>query len=134
MHIFGYGCPLENTFSLCITYSYYCAQKQQRIKNNTSTTLSLTTGIDFNKVKIKNDETNFVEAGELFTRQLEADGGSPPYLWELVQDYEEEHFEQAFPEAAGAVLSSTSLVNHKVGNLVANTKDFSNIIAKIEGQ
>jgi len=24
--------------------------------------------------------------------------------------------------------------NYKVGNLVANTKDFSNIIAKIEGQ
>jgi len=26
------------------------------------------------------------------------------------------------------------MINYKVGNLVANTKDFSNIIAKIEGQ
>jgi len=26
------------------------------------------------------------------------------------------------------------MIDYKVGNLVANTKDFSNVIAKIEGQ
>lgn len=31
-------------------------------------------------------------------------------------------------------LQKVDMINYKVGNLVANTKDFSNIIAKIEGQ
>jgi len=76
------------------------------IRNNTTTTLSVATEIDFDKVKMKEETTNFVQPGELFTTQLEAEGGSPPYLWELVHDYEEDHFEKTFPEISGAVISS----------------------------
>ncbi len=83
-------------------------QKNVAIKNNASTVLYVNTGISFDKVGIKNVETSFVQPGELFTRQLEAEGGEPPYLWELVNDYEEEHFERAFPEVAGTVLSSAA--------------------------
>lgn len=78
------------------------------IRNNTTTTLSVSTEIEFDKVEMKKEPTNFVEPGELFTRQLEAEGGSAPYLWELVNDYEESHFEKAFPEISGVVLSSSS--------------------------
>ena len=83
-------------------------QKNITIKNNTSTILSVNTGINFDKVEVKIVETSFVQPGELFTRQLEAAGGEPPYLWELVNDYEEEHFERAFPEVTGTVLSSAA--------------------------
>ncbi len=81
------------------------------IQNNAITTLSVATEIDFKKVEIKNEPTNFVVPGELFTRQLEASGGSPPYYWELVQDYEEEHFEKSFPKVKGVVLSSVGKRN-----------------------
>jgi hypothetical protein len=81
-------------------------QKNIPIKNNTTTTLSVLTNVDFNKVRIQDQVTGFVQAGELYTTQLEAEGGDPPYLWELVRDYREEHFEQPFPEVTGTVLSS----------------------------
>ncbi len=76
------------------------------IRNNATTVLSVAAEVDFNIVVVKDEPTNFVKPGELFTRQLEAEGGSPPYLWELVQDYEEDHFEKSFPDVSGVVLSS----------------------------
>ena len=84
-----------------------CEQNNVTILNNTTTLLSVASEVEFNKVSIKSEPTTFVEAGEMFTRQLEANGGSPPYLWELVNDYEEEHFEETFPETTGVVLSSS---------------------------
>lgn len=88
-----------------------CERTNVPIQNNSTTTLTVNTGVSFDKVNIRKEPTSFVESGELFTRQLEANGGSPPYLWELVQDYKEEHFEMAFPEVSGVVLSSMTARN-----------------------
>ena len=83
-----------------------CPDHNVQIRNDATTVLSVTTEVDFDKVYVKNSPTNYVSPGELFTRQLEAEGGEPPYYWELVRDYKEEHFEKAFPEVTGVVLSS----------------------------
>ncbi len=74
------------------------------ILNDQTTTISLVRSVDFSKLSILPEEATTVQPGEPFTKQLSVEGGEAPYLWELVEDYEEKHFERSFPEITGDTL------------------------------
>ncbi len=58
----------------------------------------------FNQITVLPQPAESVALGELYTKQLEVNGGTPPYLWELVKDYTEIHFERVFPDFVGDTL------------------------------
>lgn len=84
---------------------YVSNQTNVTIKNDTVTTLYVDVdNIDFNQVLVVPEPAEDVVLGEVYSKQLQVNGGTPPYLWELVKDYSELHFERVFPEFTGDTL------------------------------
>jgi len=82
------------------------------ILNDQTTTVSLINSVQFNKVNVLPEEAAQVSPGEEFTKQLAVSGGEGPYLWELVEGYEEEHFERSYPEMGGDTLMTSRDIKH----------------------
>jgi len=80
------------------------------ILNDQTTTMSLVRTVDFNKVQIAPETATSIEPGVVFTKNLTVEGGEAPFLWELVQDYTEEHFERSYPQMAGDTLVTSSSI------------------------
>lgn len=94
---------------------YVSEQNDIPIINDAVTTLSVVASeVIFNQIQVVPEPAESVPIGEVFTKQLQVNGGTPPYLWELVKDYSEVHFERVFPEFTG-----DTLVNSK------NTEQFT---------
>lgn len=84
---------------------YISSQTFVEIANDTVTTLSVEVpAIDFDQILVVPEPAETVSVGQLFTKQLTVEGSTPPYLWELVKDYTEIHFERVFPEFSGDTL------------------------------
>jgi len=72
-------------------------QFPKTIANNNLTTLSLITKLDFNRVSITTDELKIIVPGEMSTNQISANGGLPPYNWDVVHPYKIESIPFDFP-------------------------------------
>ncbi|PLW97536.1 MAG: hypothetical protein C0591_06325 [Marinilabiliales bacterium] len=57
------------------------------IENNSVTTLSLVSRISFEKVEIATNDLSAIIPGEYSSCQITAQGGNPPYSWEVIQPY-----------------------------------------------
>lgn len=66
-----------------------CPQNNVPIIENSVTTLSVTTSIDFNQLKIINTELPVAAINEPYSYQLEASGGTLPVKWDILRHYDE---------------------------------------------
>ena len=76
--------------------------------NNSLTTLSVVSKMDFDKVNITTDELLAVVPGEYSTCQIAAAGGQSPYNWEVVQPYSLTNTTFDFPQQGGDQLTFNS--------------------------
>lgn len=68
------------------------------IKNDAVTSVSMISqGIQYEQVAVQAQGAQSVAVGEVLNLQLQASGGTEPYIWELVRDFSENHFERDFP-------------------------------------
>ncbi|NLA25413.1 MAG: hypothetical protein GX879_10655, partial [Bacteroidales bacterium] len=64
-----------------------CEQSDVHITNNTTTQLSIVANINYEQVNIITEELPNADIYEDYEFQLEAEGGTEPYIWELDTDY-----------------------------------------------
>jgi len=74
-----------------------CTSSNVPLNNNDTTTLSVITTVNFNKVSITTAALNPANLYTPFSQQLDAGNGTPPYQWQLVYDYTETASNAAFP-------------------------------------
>jgi hypothetical protein len=72
------------------------------IVNNNLTFTSLTTTLNFSKLKVEKPAITNISTGQPFYAQLMASGGQPPYKWDLVKEYKEKDFADDFKDVTGA--------------------------------
>jgi len=83
-----------------------CSQHNVSLNNNDDTLLSITTSVDFDKPVIV---TNSLPVAPLnsdtYSVALSASGGTPDYLWKVIQHYQEETLADSFPAITSNALS-----------------------------
>ncbi|MBZ0242795.1 MAG: T9SS type A sorting domain-containing protein, partial [Bacteroidales bacterium] len=91
-----------------IPYEIMSPQTEVPIVNNGQTLLTIDTPVFFNKVII--DETSIppLQLYQPYETQLNASGGTAPYYWSLVYDYETELGTAEFPQAEDQKLTPTN--------------------------
>lgn len=77
-----------------------CTSSNVPLNNNDTTTLSITATVNFNKVNITTNALNPASLYTNFSQQLDANNGTPPYLWQLVYDYTETATNATFPNVS----------------------------------
>lgn len=88
---------------------------------NSVTTLSITTSIDFNQLKIISTGLPFATIYEPYSFQLEASGGTPPVKWNILRHYNEMMSTDDFP-----IIEDIQLIPSNNENGIAiQTIDFS---------
>lgn len=93
------------------TVEYPSAEINVAIANDAVTYIPVVAqAVQFNKIEVAPEPAETVQIGQVFTKQLQANGGTPPFIWELVQEYEEIHFERVFPEFTGDTLIKNGAV------------------------
>jgi hypothetical protein len=75
------------------------------IPNNGLITWSSVHQVGFDKVSILTDELPPVINGQSYSAQLTAEGGAPPYSWELPGSYTQNEYNQVYPEIQGVQLN-----------------------------
>jgi hypothetical protein len=78
------------------------------INENDTTTLTIIHSFDFDRVHIVDESLPPAPPGVLFSHQLTASGGTPPYTWELDKSYEEYNSTGVFPNVSAVQLYPTS--------------------------
>jgi hypothetical protein len=96
----GTGSGMINSFAV-VDYTngvnqVTCPQYNVNIANNDITTLSLVTQFNFDKVHIVNPTLPPVTAGMPFIHQLTSTGGEPPYIYSMVEDFDEQTISETF--------------------------------------
>lgn len=69
------------------TDNLVCEQVPMEINDNGITTLQVTYSPVFDKVEITTEEIPQIEAGITQTYSIVAEGGAPPYSWDIIVDY-----------------------------------------------
>jgi hypothetical protein len=85
-----------------------CEQQNVTINNNDTTSLSVIKAVEFDKILITTENIPAAIPNEIYSYQLEADGGTQPYLWSIKIDYEEEEQQGTFPQITGEQLFPTN--------------------------
>lgn len=62
-------------------------QQNVPVANNTATIFAVTATINFSKVQISNDCLPAFAAGQPYSAQLQAEGGSSPYQWNIIKNH-----------------------------------------------
>jgi hypothetical protein len=75
-----------------------CASTNVPLNNNSSTTFSVIKSVSFKPLNILNDQLPNSHPNKEYNLQLNAEGGTPPYLWSLKMKYNEEPLSNSFPE------------------------------------
>ena len=84
-----------------------CDEQNVPIIENGTTTLSIITAVDFDKPVIETEALPGAVVNEPYSYQLDASGGTIPYLWGVVIDYSEESVEYNFPAIEDQQLTPT---------------------------
>ncbi|MBW6461205.1 MAG: hypothetical protein K0B08_11605, partial [Bacteroidales bacterium] len=90
------------------------SQSNVPILNNDTTTLSLTHSFSFSRVEILDEVLPPAPAGQYYSHQLTATGGTPPYIWELDKKYEESAQTATFPQTNATQLYPSGNSSGKV--------------------
>ncbi len=85
--------------------------------NHGQTLLTIDASINFNKVLIDEASIPPLQLYEAYETQLNASGGTTPYYWSLVYDYDPEISTADFPEAEELQLTPT---NNNDGAVMVN--------------
>ena len=81
-----------------------CTQKNVLIADNDTTFLSVTKAIAYDRVTITTDLLPSAEVDEPYIHQIKAEGGVPPYEWNICMIYKEEDLSGTFPAVSGQPL------------------------------
>ncbi len=87
---------------------YTCAQHNVNLLNNDDTILSITTGVSFNSPEITTNSLPGAIVNTPYSYDLQATGGSPAYIWKVLQHYNEQTHSDAFPAITGNPVTTTS--------------------------
>ena len=96
----GYGSI--NSFSV-LDYTggspveHVCSQSDVPINHNSLTSLNVVAGFDFDRVSIANAVLPAATVGQAYSVQLSADGGTAPYQFRILKQYDESTSSQSFP-------------------------------------
>lgn len=72
------------------------------ITNDAVTTIPIRVEqVQFDPVSMLPEAARSLAVGETLSMQLQATGGTGPYHWELVRNFDEAHFERSFPDTKG---------------------------------
>jgi hypothetical protein len=82
-----------------------CSETPVDITDNSITTLSVVKQFQFDAPVITTEELPAVEPGTPYQVQLEAEGGTPPYSWSLMKDYQLSVAAEEFPGTEGTELT-----------------------------
>nr|NQU91178.1 hypothetical protein [Bacteroidota bacterium] len=74
------------------------------LNENDFTRLSVVYNPNFNKINITTEELPASVAGQQYQHQLEADGGTPGYQWDLLTTYHQQSFQTDFPQIDDVLL------------------------------
>jgi len=89
-------------------------QSNVPLVNNDTTTLSVTHSFSFNRVEILDETLPPAPAGQYYSHQLTASGGTPPYIWELDKTYAESAQTATFPQTSATQLYPSNNTNGKI--------------------
>lgn len=85
-----------------------CAQHNLSIVNNDTTFLSLTKSTVFDAPAIADTYLPAADAGILYSYQMSGEGGSQPYVWKTIINYEQQEFAETFPAITSNQLPTTN--------------------------
>ena len=85
-----------------------CPQTNVPVVNNDTTTLYLTHNFSFDKINIQTDNLPPAPAGQLYSYQMTAAGGSLPYWWEFDKSYGETTYAGSFPMVTAQQLTPSN--------------------------
>ena len=90
-----------NSFSLVdynsIQTETFCEQTDLAINNNSVTMLTINHAVNYNAVSIEAEDLPPLQLYQPYETQLSASGGTPPYRWKLIQDYDTIQTQQTYP-------------------------------------
>lgn len=101
-------------------YEVQSDYKNVEIANNETTLVPVIMMVDYDKVEIETEMMPVALVYEDYSFQMEASGGSPPYIWTMDIDYEEQHHEEPFP-----VLTNDPVIPGTSGSMAEVNLDFS---------
>ena len=85
-----------------------CQETNVKIVNNDVTILSVTTAMSLPRPVITTDSLPPAELNKPYNYRLNADGSTPPYLWEIRLDYPETKSSAPYPDISGQKLPLTN--------------------------
>ncbi|OQX78874.1 MAG: hypothetical protein B6D61_04590 [Bacteroidetes bacterium 4484_249] len=85
-----------------------CEQQNVTINNNDTTSLSVIKAVEFDKVQITTESLPVAAPNEVYSYQLDANGGTEPYTWAFKIDYEEDILTGTFPVVNGEQLTPSN--------------------------
>jgi hypothetical protein len=90
-----------------------CIQSNVPLANNDTTTLEIVRSFNFNRVAILDETLPAAPAGEPYSHQLTATGGTPPFQWEFDKTYTESQQTATFPMVNAVMLSPSNSTSGK---------------------
>ncbi len=101
-----------NSFSIVdynsIQTETFCEQSDVAINNNSLTMLTINHIVNHDAVNIATDDLPPLQLYQPYETQLSASGGTPPYQWKLIQDYDTIHSQITYPILEETILSPSN--------------------------
>lgn len=96
-----------------------CPQNHVPLENNDTTTLSITRTFNFNRIQILDENLPAAPAGQPYSYQMTAGGGTEPYWWSFDKSYDETTQTATFPSTNANQLTpsnnSNGIVTQQLG-------------------
>ncbi|RLD52154.1 MAG: hypothetical protein DRI94_03970, partial [Bacteroidetes bacterium] len=86
---------------------YVCLSHNVAINDNSETYLSVTAAAEFDAPEISTETLPYGQQGSSYSYQLEATGGTEPYMWNVSQKYTENSLSETYPNISASQLSPT---------------------------
>ncbi len=75
----------------------HCPQENVPLKDNATTRLAVVHAVSFDKVQVTNTELPAAVGGQPYQQQMNAQGGTPPYTWDMLPVYHQQSYDSDFP-------------------------------------
>jgi hypothetical protein len=85
-----------------------CPQNHVSLVNNDTTTLAITRSFTYDLIEISDETLPPAPYGQPYAYQMSAEGGSPPYWWQLDKTYAESTQTATFPAVTSTQLTPTN--------------------------
>lgn len=86
---------------------FICSSHNVNINNNSVTLMSVIATVNFDSPEILTSNLPDGEANTGYSYQMEANGGSPPYVWNISQHYTESAVSETYPNINSGQLTPT---------------------------